>query len=141
MKKVLVVEDSLEVRGLLSDMLSLNDFHVIEARNGLEAIEVAQQQLPDLILCDIHMPELYGFGTLTRLRNMPGTAAIPFIFLTGLSEKPSLPQDTDLGADDYLTKPFTFQELLAAVRAGLEKKAALAQDAERKFEERIVVTA
>src|SRR5688500_11351016 len=135
MKKVLIIEDSCEVRGLISDMLSMNDFHVVEAENGLQGVQVAQQQLPDLILCDIHMPELDGFGALTRLRNTASTASIPFIFLTGATEKPRMRQGMELGADDYLTKPFTLQELLGAVRTRLEKKAVLAQQAERKLEE------
>ncbi|MCI0539698.1 MAG: hybrid sensor histidine kinase/response regulator [Verrucomicrobiales bacterium] len=113
----------------------MNDFHVVEAENGLEGVEVAQRQLPDLILCDVHMPELDGFGALARLRNTANTAAIPFIFLTGLSEKPLMRQGMELGADDYLTKPFTLQELIAAVRTRLDKKAVLAQQAEKKLEE------
>jgi CheY-like chemotaxis protein len=116
-------------------MLLMNDFHVVEAENGLEGVEVAQRQLPDLILCDVHMPELDGFGALARLRNTASTAAIPFIFLTGLSEKPLMRQGMELGADDYLTKPFTLQELIGAVRTRLDKKAVLAQQAEKKLEE------
>lgn len=135
MKKVLIIEDSSEVRGLISDILSMNDFHVVEAENGLKGVEIAQRQLPDLILCDVHMPELDGFGALTMLRNTASTAAIPFIFLTGVTEKPRMRQGMELGADDYLTKPFTLQELLGAVRTRLEKKALLAQQAEKKLEE------
>src|SRR5215510_14712332 len=107
MKKVLIIKDSSEVRALISDMLAMNDLHVVEAENGVEGVQLAQQQLPDLILCDIHMPELDGFGALSRLRNTACTASIPFIFLTGAAEKLRMRQGMELGANDYLTKPFT----------------------------------
>jgi len=135
MKKVLIIEDSFEVRSLISDMLAMNDYNIVEAENGQQGVEVAHEQLPDLILCDVHMPELDGFGALTKLRKSPSTAAIPFIFLTGMSDKPLMRQGMELGADDYLTKPFTLQELLGAVRTRLEKKEVLAQHAEKKLEE------
>ena len=119
MKKILIIEDSEEVRCLVNDLLSTHDFHVVEAENGRVGVETAEREMPDLILCDLHMPELDGFGVLRQLRSKPGTASIPFVFLTGMVDQPLLRQSMELGADDLLTKPFTFDELLCAVRSRL----------------------
>jgi two-component system, sensor histidine kinase and response regulator len=91
--------------------------------------------LPDLILCDVNMPELDGYATLTALRQHSATATIPFIFLTGVADKVNIRQGMELGADDYLTKPFVISELLATVKARLEKQAAITRQAERKLED------
>src|SRR5262249_51784780 len=87
------------------------------------------------ILCDVNMPKLDGYATLTALRQHSGTAIIPFIFLTGISDKVNIRQGMELGADDYLTKPFSIPELLAAVKARLEKQSAIVRQAEKKLEE------
>lgn len=135
MNKILIIEDSADVRSLISDMLSINDYDVVTAENGLVGLDMAQQHLPDLIICDVHMPELDGFETLAKLRENPATSTIPFIFLTGVSEKPTMRHGMELGADDYLTKPFTMAELLATVKTRIQKKAVISRHAEQKLEE------
>jgi signal transduction histidine kinase len=124
MKKILVIEDEIHLRANTVEILKFEDFNVIEAENGLIGIQLAQEQLPDLILCDVMMPEIDGYGVLTALRQNPATTAIPFIFTTAKASKTDLRQGMELGADDYLTKPFTADELLSAIATRLEKQAA-----------------
>ena len=135
MTKVLVIDDSPDISQLVGEALQVNGYRVFVADDGLAGVELAQQHRPDLILCDVNMPILDGYGTLTALRQNSITATIPFIFLTGIAEKVNMRQAMELGADDYLTKPFTISELLAAVRARLEKQAALARQAEKKLDD------
>jgi diguanylate cyclase (GGDEF) domain len=97
----------------------------LTAANGRIGVELAEKHHPDLVVCDIAMPELDGYGTLSALRANPQTATTPFIFLTAKVSKADMRQGMDLGADDYLTKPFTAQELLAAIDARLKKNADL----------------
>lgn len=125
MPKILVIEDEESVRENLLDLLEAEDFETISADNGQIGLDLAISQLPDLILCDMMMPELDGYGVLTALRKEPLTATIPFIFLTAKSAKSDFRQGMDLGADDYLTKPFTRSELLSAIKNKLEKFANL----------------
>lgn len=135
MTKVLVIDDSQDVTNLVGETLQVNGYSVFAAPDGLAGVQMAQQCRPDLILCDVNMPRLDGYATLTALRQHSGTATIPFIFLTGITEKVNVRQGMELGADDYLTKPFTISELLAAVKARLDKQAAIVRQAERKLEE------
>ncbi|GAB4286613.1 MAG: hypothetical protein Fur0025_19310 [Oscillatoriaceae cyanobacterium] len=107
MAKILVVEDSEEIRGNIIDLLEAEDFDVVGAENGRWGVEIAQQQKFDLIICDIMMPEMDGYDVIAQLRQNPETADIPFIFLTAKSERNDLRQGMNLGADDYVTKPFT----------------------------------
>jgi EAL domain-containing protein (putative c-di-GMP-specific phosphodiesterase class I) len=125
MPKILVIEDEESVRENLLDLLQAEDFKTISADNGPIGLDLAISQLPDLILCDMMMPELDGYGVLTALRQEPLTATIPFIFITAKSAKSDFRQGMDLGADDYLTKPFTRSELLSAIKNKLEKFANL----------------
>lgn len=127
MKKILVIEDEAESRDIFLDSLEAEGFEAIAAQNGLVGIEQVQKHLPDLVICDIVMPELDGYGVLTTLRQNPVTATIPFIFLTAKATKAEVRQGMDLGADDYLTKPSTVEELLGAIAARLEKQAAIRQ--------------
>ncbi|QIR40681.1 EAL domain-containing response regulator [Tolypothrix sp. PCC 7910] len=125
MTKILVIEDEELVRENLLDLLDAEDFDTIAAANGKIGINLAFAEIPDLILCDMMMPEVDGYGVLTTLRQDPLTATIPFIFLTAKSAKADFRQGMDMGADDYLTKPFTRAELLSAIVNRLEKQAAL----------------
>lgn len=134
MKKVLVIEDEEAVRQNLLELFELENFTVLVAPNGRIGVEVAQVELPDLILCDVTMPDLDGYGVLTLLRKNPSTAAIPFIFLTAKANKPEMRHGMDLGADDYLTKPFTIDELLQSVNSRLEKQTLTQQHAQQKLE-------
>lgn len=134
MKKILVIEDETGVRENLLDLLDAEDFEAIAAENGREGIELAKEKLPDLILCDVTMPELDGYAVLTELRQDPATAMIPFIFLTARVAKGDTRKGMELGADDYLTKPFTREEILAAISARLEKQNISQKNTEQKLQ-------
>ncbi|MBW4556528.1 MAG: EAL domain-containing response regulator [Trichormus sp. ATA11-4-KO1] len=125
MTKILVIEDEESVRENLLDLLEAEDFETITAANGKIGISLAISTVPDLILCDMMMPEIDGYSVLTALRQEPLTATIPFIFLTAKSAKADFRQGMDMGADDYLTKPFTRAELLSAIMNRLERQATL----------------
>ena len=134
MNKILVIEDQQLVRENIIERLNAENFETISAENGIDGILLAREHRPDLIICDVMMPELDGYGVLTLLRQDPLTATIPFIFLTAKADKVDLRQGMELGADDYLTKPFTKTELLGAIAAQLEKKAAVEEYSEKKLE-------
>jgi len=121
MKRILVIEDEPEMRRNLATILRLEQFHPIAAENGRVGIDLATRENPDLILCDVMMPELDGYGVLQALRDDERTAAIPFIFLTAKGEKPDIRAGMNLGADDYLTKPVPKIELLEAIRSRLQR--------------------
>lgn len=121
MKKVLVIEDNEDVCENTVEILTFADYKAITAKNGKIGIEIAEQQLPDVILCDIMMPELDGFEVLKILSENSKTSHIPFIFLTAKSEKADIRKGMNLGADDYLTKPFTEKELLNAIKSRLKR--------------------
>jgi two-component system, sensor histidine kinase and response regulator len=133
MKRILVIDDELWLREMVHMALAQKGFEVIEAENGAVGIEKARKNLPDLILCDVKMEKLDGYLTLSSLRNEPATAAIPFILMTGLADNAGMRHGMELGADDYLPKPFTIDELYAAVEARLKKAQALRQEAEKKL--------
>lgn len=123
MKKILLIEDNQEVRENTSEILELANYSVISAENGKIGVELAQKEKPDLIICDIMMPELDGYGVLHILNKKPETSGIPFIFLTAKTEKTDIRKGMNLGADDYLTKPFDDTDLLNAIEARLRKSA------------------
>jgi len=127
MKKILLIEDNLEVRENTAEILELADFEVLTARNGKEGVELAAGEFPDLIICDIMMPELDGYGVLHILSKKQSTMNIPFIFLTAKAEKSDVRKGMNLGADDYVTKPFDDTELLDAVEARLHKSEMMKQ--------------
>ena len=122
-EKVLIVDDDIFNRLCLSDFLQYQDFDVLSAENGLAGLELTKKIQPDLILCDVNMPKLDGYGFLKRLRADAATANTPFIFLTGLDSSASRSQARQLGANDYLVKPVRFNKLLATINAYLEKPA------------------
>lgn len=121
MKKILLIEDNPDVRENTAEILSLANYDVHTAENGKVGVELATKEKPDLIICDIMMPELDGYGVLHILSKKPETASIPFIFLTAKTEKADIRKGMTLGADDYLTKPFDDTDLLNAVEARLNK--------------------
>jgi CRP/FNR family cyclic AMP-dependent transcriptional regulator len=121
MKKILVVEDNPDVRENLAEILVLSGYLAITAENGKIGVEKAQKELPDLILCDIMMPELDGYGVLHILSRGQQTADIPFIFLTAKAEKEDFRRGMSLGADDYIVKPFDDVALLQTIEARLHK--------------------
>ena len=124
---ILVIEDDQQVRENIEDILFLENFKVITAENGQSGLNLAKGAVPDLIICDIMMPELDGYGVLSQLREEPSTASIPLIFLTAKADWLYVRQGMEQGADDYITKPFTHKELLAAIATRLEKQALTAQ--------------
>ena len=121
MKKILVIEDEAETRDNLVLMLEMEGFKPCSAPNGRLGVEVAKRELPDVILCDVSMPELDGYGVLEALRAHNVTVSIPFIFLTAKGDKKDLRTGMNLGADDYLTKPATAEEVLSAINARLDR--------------------
>ena len=133
MSKILVIEDEEPVRANIIRLLRLEDFEAIGAENGAVGVQVARAQAPDLIICDVMMPELDGYGVLTALRQDPVTATIPFIFLTAKAAKEDVRQGMQLGASDYLNKPFTRDELLTTISTQLEKQQSFKQQSEEKL--------
>lgn len=133
MKKILVIDDEPWLREMVQMALRQYGFDVVLAENGAVGIELARRELPDLVLCDVNMDKVDGYLTLSALRNEPATAAVPFILMTGLADPAGMRHGMELGADDYLPKPFTIEELYAAVEARLKKAATLRQEAERKL--------
>jgi signal transduction histidine kinase len=132
-KKILVIDDEEWLREMIQLALRQKGFEVIESANGTEGIEKARKELPDLILCDVNMGKVDGYLTLSALRTEASTAAIPFILMTGLADNAGMRHGMELGADDYLPKPFTTEALYAAVDARLKKAQTLRDEAERKL--------
>lgn len=122
-KTILVVEDAHSLRKDILEMLGFEGYHAVGAENGLVGVQRARDLQPDLIICDIMMPGLDGYGMLKELRHEEATSMIPFIFLTARTDRVDVRQGMELGADDYLTKPFTASELLNTVHTRLEKRA------------------
>lgn len=133
--KILVIEDEAETREIFLDCLEAEGFMGIEAKNGQIGVEKAKEESPDLVVCDILLPELNGYGVLKTLRQDPTTATIPFIFLTGKATKAELRQGMQSGADDYLTKPSNAEEFLEAIATQLEKRETLRQLYAAEFKE------
>ncbi|MCS6928133.1 MAG: response regulator [Saprospiraceae bacterium] len=131
-KKILIIEDHDEVRENLCEILNLSGYETISAENGKKGVEKAIAERPDLILCDVMMPELDGFGVLHILSRNAATADIPFIFLTALAEKSDFRRGMSLGADDYIVKPFDDTMLLQTIEARLQKHARLKEAANRQ---------
>ena len=121
MKRILVIEDEPEMRRNLTALLRYHDFQPIAAENGRLGLEAARRERPDLILCDVMMPELDGHAVLQALQADARLARIPFIFLTARGEKDDLRSGMNLGADDYLTKPVANADLVRAVEARLRR--------------------
>jgi DNA-binding NarL/FixJ family response regulator len=121
MKRILVIEDQPQMRNNLVRLLELNGYEAVGAENGRRGVELATAQPPDLILCDVMMPELDGYGVLAALRSIPATESIPFIFLTARGDKREQRAGMNLGADDYLTKPVPNADLLETVRTRLAR--------------------
>ncbi|MFV8225075.1 response regulator [Christiangramia aquimixticola] len=121
MSRLLLIEDDVTVRENTAELLELSNYQIITAPNGRAGIEIARKELPDLIICDIMMPEVDGYGVLKVLSQDPETANIPFIFLSAKTEHKDIRKGMNLGADDYLTKPFEEEELIAAIESRLAK--------------------
>jgi DNA-binding NarL/FixJ family response regulator len=127
MPRILVIEDEPEMRRNLLTILKLEKFEALGAENGRLGLELARREKPDLILCDVMMPELDGYGVLDGLRADASTVTTPFIFLTAKGEKPDIRAGMNLGADDYLIKPVAKSDLLDAISARLRRQQQQAQ--------------
>ena len=132
MKKLLLIEDDVVLRENTAELLELSGYDVITAPNGKIGLEIAKQSLPHIIVCDIMMPELDGYGVLEGLSKAENTTNIPFIFLSAKTERKDVRKGMDLGADDYITKPFEEEELVSAIESRLAK-AAIIKDQNEKF--------
>lgn len=133
-KKILLIEDNKELRENTAEILELSHYTVVTAPNGKDGVEVAQKENPDLIICDIMMPILDGYSVLHMLSKSEQTAGIPFIFLTAKAERSDLRRGMEMGADDYITKPFDDVELLRAVESRLKKSEMLRRDFSKGIE-------
>ncbi|MEL0651283.1 response regulator [Algibacter sp. TI.3.09] len=134
MNKVLLIEDDVVLRENTAELLELSNYNMMTARNGKLGVELAIANLPDIIVCDIMMPELDGYGVLEALSKNETTKHIPFIFLSAKTERRDVRKGMDLGADDYITKPFEEDELISAIESRLAK-AAILKDINDKKEE------
>jgi DNA-binding response OmpR family regulator len=126
-KKILVIEDQAPMRRNIALLLELDGYQVFTAENGRAGVEAARQHKPDLVLCDVMMPEMDGHGVVQTLRSEKETTTVPFIFLTAKSDRTDLRLGMNFGADDYLTKPVIRDDLLAAVQARLARAEAVEQ--------------
>lgn len=134
MTKVLIVEDEEHIRHTIASVLELSDIRTVTADNGADGFELAKMHLPDLIISDIMMPKLDGFGLLREINNNETTAGIPFLFLSAKSDKTDVREGMNLGADDFISKPFDIEDLLASVRTRLKKKEFGTKKYEQRFD-------
>ena len=133
MQRILVIDDEEIFRQATACALQRKGFETHEASDGQEGAEAARRLLPDLIICDVNMDRMDGYALLEDLRQEPSTAAIPFILMTGMGDATSMRRGMNLGADDYLQKPFTAPQLFSAVEARLKQRQALRNQAEKKL--------
>src|SRR6185312_1287633 len=127
MKTVLLIEDNTDIRENLAEILELSNYKVFMAVDGKEGVAIALKNHPDIVVCDIMMPVLDGYGVIHMLQKNEQTKNTPFIFLTAKAERSDLRKGMELGADDYITKPFSGTELLNAIERRLKKAEALKQ--------------
>lgn len=133
MSSILVIDDEDLFRESTAQALRRRGFDTLEAGSGREGAELARHHLPDLVLCDVNMEQMNGYQTLESLRREPATASIPFILMTGMGDTEAMRKGMDMGADDYLPKPFTAAQLLNAIDARLRKRELFRQSAEKKL--------
>jgi two-component system sensor histidine kinase/response regulator len=137
--KILIIEDDLEIRNSLRDMLEIHGHAVTDAADGLEGVRLAKSFLPDLIFCDIAMPAMGGYEVITTIRQHPPCCETPFIFLTARANRADQRHGMSLGADDYITKPFSEKEILDAIAARLRRQQPSRERVARLLAERKVV--
>jgi len=128
MKTILLIEDNINIRENLAEILELSGYKVMKAEGGKQGVAFAFESTPDIILCDIMMPDLDGYGVIHMIQNNPATQNVPFIFLTAKTERADVRRGMELGADDYITKPFNSTEVLKAIESRLRKSDLLKKD-------------
>lgn len=133
MKTILIIEDDKTLRENICDLMKEEGYSVLMAEDGLEGLQMTMKHIPDLIICDILMPRMNGHEFYQAIQQIKATSAIPLIFLTAKAEKEDIRAGMHLGADDYLTKPFDFNELLMSVRTRLDKFEKIQQQTDEKF--------
>ncbi|MBI5325204.1 MAG: response regulator [Ignavibacteriae bacterium] len=133
-KKILVIDDAEYILESTSTLLRFEGYDVFTASDGLTGVEIASNVIPDLILCDISMPGLDGYGVLEKVRNLPNTTTTPFIFLTALTEKKNMRTGMEKGADDYIVKPYTRNELIAAIDAQWKRHTLIEKHVQEKVD-------
>ena len=133
--EILVIDDDLHVREMVAAALEMVGFHVVTAEDGEAGLNLALKLLPDLVLCDIDMPKKDGFKVLAMFRENKKTVLIPFIFLTGITDRDFMRRGMDLGANDYLTKPFTADEIISAVVSKLRQREGLEETLKKKLDD------
>lgn len=133
-KKILVIDDAEEILESTSTLLRFEGYDVFTACDGMTGIELASAVSPDIILCDISMPGLDGYGVLEKIRNLPNTSTTPFIFLTALTEKKNMRTGMEKGADDYIVKPYTRNELIAAIDAQWKRHSLIEKQVQEKVD-------
>lgn len=134
MPKILVIEDEQPLLSDIMEMLEYSSYSVAGTRDGYEALEMARESHPDLILCDIMMPAVDGYEVLRMMRENPSTSTIPFIFITAKADRDSMRHGMTMGADDYLTKPFTFDELTTAINSRLKRQREVVETVESNMD-------
>src|SRR5258705_4597589 len=133
--KILVIEDDEPLLNITAKLLALHGFETVSAQNGIVGVQRARECKPDLIICDLMMPDLDGYGVLEILRKDPQTAAVPVIIMTAKAERAAMRRGMELGADDFLTKPFTSDELLSSVGMRLAKQSTMANVAQQRLDD------
>ena len=139
MTTILVIDDEKKIRETILQILELYEYQTREADNGRNGLELAKQFLPDLIVCDVMMPEMDGYEFLEALRNQEETTMIPCILVTAMTDKRDIRQGMELGADDYLTKPFTADELIQAIESRLERHQKIVEKFDEELEEKNIL--
>lgn len=134
MKKIVIIEDDIALRESVKDLLELDGYKVFDANNGVAGIQTILNEKPDLILCDINMPGHSGFEVYKAIQNYNAVSTLPFIFITAKTQKEDIQAGLQLGADDYITKPFDYDELLATITRRLNKYEKIVKQAENNFQ-------
>lgn len=135
MQKILVIEDEELLRSSLIELLEIEDYEVIGAKDGVDGLQKAVEELPDLIICDIMMPRMNGYEVIKNLKENPITETIPFIFLTAKADRVDSRFGMDLGADDYLTKPFNKFDLYNSISSRIKKQKVVTQKYDKKIQD------
>ncbi len=139
MEKILLIEDNADFRDNIAEILSLNNYTVLTAENGSMGLSLALEEIPDLILCDVLLPDMNGFTVFSVIKNTESVSKVPFIFMTALTDKTEKCTGLELGAEDYITKPFSDLELISTLKCRLnksrEQKALLAVQKQKYVQE------